>query len=60
MSNSTGLLYLSEDPIKFPPVTKTTPVFYDETNQEIFALDGNTVSVFSAVSLLSINLKYII
>ena len=50
MSSNTGLLYLAEDPIKFPPVTRNTPVFYDETNQEIFALEGNIVSVFSAVS----------
>lgn len=48
MSSNTGLLYLAEDPIKFPPVTRNTPVFYDETNQEIFALEGNIVSVFSA------------
>eukprot|EP00116_Pleurobrachia_bachei_P004111 sb/3464373/ len=44
------LLYLSDKPIVFPPVTRTTPVFYDETNQEIFAIAGDNVTVFSAVS----------
>jgi hypothetical protein len=49
MSGS-GLLYLSDNPVKFPPVTRTTPVFYDETNQEIFAMAGDLVTIYNAVS----------
>ena len=49
MSGS-GLLYLSDNPVKFPPVTRTTPVFYDETNQEIFAMSGDLVTIYNAVS----------
>lgn len=47
MSGS-GLLYLSDNPVKFPPVTRTTPVFYDETNQEIFAMSGDLVTIYNA------------
>lgn len=49
MSGS-GLLYLSDNPVKFPPVTRSTPVFYDETNQEIFAMAGDLVTIYNAVS----------
>ena len=48
---STGLLCLSDNVIKFEPVTRVTPVFYDETNQEIFAVSGDNVTVYKYVSL---------
>lgn len=45
---SSSLLNLSTEPIKFEPVTKATPVFYDETNKEIFAVTSiRDVSIYS-------------
>ena len=49
---SSGLLYLSDNPIKFEPVTRSTPVFYDETNQEIFAMAGDLVTIYNSVGIL--------
>ena len=46
MSNS--ILHLSETPIKFEPVTRSTPVFYDDTNQEVFAVAGDKVTVYNS------------